>query len=69
MRDPHVALGPEVVDLLRLQLVEQLGQRDRVGEIAVMDEKPHPLLMRVAVEVVDPLRVEVEDRRTIPWTS
>ena len=35
-RDPHVALRAEVVDLVRLELVDQARQRDRVGEVAVV---------------------------------
>ena len=56
--DAHVALRAEVVDLIRLELVEQLDQRDGVGEVAVVGEQPHSLLVWVAVEMVDPVRVE-----------
>ena len=57
-RDPDVALGAEVVDLVGLQLVDQLRQRHRLGEVAVVHEQAHAPLVGVAVEVVDPLRVE-----------
>ena len=52
--DAHVALRAEVVDLVRLQLVEQLASATtRVGQVAVVQEQPHARLVRVAVEVVD----------------
>jgi hypothetical protein len=47
-----------VVDLVGLELVEQLDQRDRIGEIAVVREQAHALLVGVVVEVVDPVGVE-----------
>ena len=53
-----MALGAEVVDLVGLELVEQLDQRDRVGEVAVVGEQADPLLVGVVVEVVDPVGVE-----------
>ena len=34
------------------------GRAVFVTEVAVVSEQPHPFLMRVAVEVIDPMRVE-----------
>ena len=53
-----MALGAEVVDLVGLELVDQLDQTARLREVAVVEEEPHVLLVRVAVEVVDPVGVE-----------
>ena len=55
-RDADVALRAEVVDLVGLELVEQLDQRGRVGQVAVVEEEPDALLVRVVVEVVDAVR-------------
>jgi hypothetical protein len=53
-----VALRPEVVDLVWLEPVEEAGQSDRVGEIAVVREEPDPLLVGVPVEVIDAIGIE-----------
>jgi hypothetical protein len=53
-----VALGAEVVDLVGLELVEELGQRRRVGQVPVVGEKADARLVRVVVEVIDPVGVE-----------
>ena len=57
-RDPDVALRAQVVDLVGLEFVEELDQRHRVGEVAVVREQPNPLLVGVVVEVIDPVGVE-----------
>ena len=56
--DPHVRLGPQIVDFVRLQLIEQLHHLHRVGQVAVVQEEPHPIDMRILVKVVDPAGVE-----------
>lgn len=56
--DPHMTLRPEVVDLVGLQLIEELGQIDRIREVAVVEEKPHPINVRILVKVIDAGRVE-----------
>ena len=53
-----MALGAQVVDLARLDLVDQLGERHRIGEVAVVGEETDARLMRVLVEVVDAVGVE-----------
>src|SRR4051812_23957229 len=57
-----MALRPEVVDLVGLQLIEQPAQRHRVGEIGVMVEQAYALLVRIAIKVINARRVEA--RRT-----
>ena len=56
--DTHVALRCEMVDLVRLQRVEQLHQVYRIGQIAVMQEESHPIDMRISVKMIDPRSVE-----------
>ena len=51
---PHVALRPEVINFVRFQLVEQLHQINRIGQVAVMQEQPHAVDVRVGVEMIDP---------------
>ena len=54
----HMALRAQVVDLVRLHLVNDAGEVGRIGEIAVME---HELLLRhvrILVDVVHPLGVE-----------
>ena len=54
----HVALGSQIVDLGRLDLLDQTDQVGAVGQVAVMHEEAHVLLMRVAVEMLHAPRVE-----------
>ena len=65
-RDGDVALRGEVVDLVRLDLLDDPGQVRGVGEIAVVQEEADALLVRVAVEVVDRSVLNDEARRLMP---
>ena len=53
-----MALGTEVVDLIRLNLLDNSNQVGAVGEIAVMKSEPWVALMGVLVEVIDPAGVK-----------
>jgi hypothetical protein len=58
-----MALSAEVVDLIRLHLLDDPDQVGAVGEIAVVEGEPGRLslltpLVRVLVEVIDPAGVE-----------
>ncbi len=53
--DRHVGLGAQVVHLAGLDLAEDVAQRVAVGEVGVVEEQLHPLLVGVEVEVVDAL--------------
>ena len=53
-----MGLRAEVVDLVGLELVEQPHEAAGVGEVAVVQEELDAALVRVAVEVVDPVGVE-----------
>ncbi len=54
----HVALGPEVVDLIGPHLPDDPDQVAAVGEIAVMEGESGIPLMGILVEVIDAGRVE-----------
>jgi len=57
-RHAHMRLRPEVVDLVRLEVVEQLHHLHRVGEVAVVEKQLHAIDVRVLVKVVDATGVE-----------
>ena len=53
-----MTLGGEVVDLVRLQLLEDADQARGVGHVAVVEDEAAIRLMRVLVEMVDAVGVE-----------
>jgi len=57
-RDLHVALGTEVVDLVRLHLLDDADDVRGVREVAVVEDEPQPLLVGVLVEMVNAVRVK-----------
>ena len=57
-----MALRTEVVNFIRLRQLDHAGEAHRIGEVAVMQKKPHVLFVRVLVKVVDARRIE--ERRT-----
>ena len=59
----HMALGGEIVDLVRLGFLHDADQVGRIGHVAVMQEKLRLALVRVLIEVVDAGRIE---RRRAP---
>jgi hypothetical protein len=58
----HMRLGREVVDLVRLHLLDDAHQAGRIGQIAVVQHELAVVDVRVFVQVVD--AVGVEQRRT-----
>ena len=57
--DPDMALGAEMIDLVGLQVVDQVGELPGIGQIAVMDEKPDVLsAARIDIKVADTRGVE-----------
>ena len=56
--DADMALGGEVVDLGRPDLLHQPDQVGRVGHVAVMQQERHVAGVRVLVEVVDARGIE-----------
>ena len=53
----HMALGPQVVDLVGLHIVEHIAQGARIGEIAVVQEEVWVRRL-THVQMVDAVRVE-----------
>jgi hypothetical protein len=51
-------LRREIVDLVRLRFLHNADDVSRVGHIAVMQLKGHPLLVRIMHQVVDALGIE-----------
>ena len=58
-RHLHVALGRQVVDLVRLDFLNEADEVRRVGQVPVVEEEPHVLFVRVLIEVVDAVGVEL----------
>ena len=54
----HMALGRQVIDFVRLHLLHQADQVGGVGQVAVVQEKPHAGLVQVLVEMVDTPGIE-----------
>ena len=57
-RDGDVALGAEVVDLVRPDAVDERGQAGGIGEVAIVEGERESGFVRVVVEVVDAAGVE-----------
>jgi hypothetical protein len=53
-----VALGGEIIDLVRLHLLDDAYQIGGVREISVVEDEPGILLVKILIKVVDPAGVE-----------
>jgi hypothetical protein len=53
-----MALGPEMVDLIWLDGMEQVGKLARRGQITVVQVQTGIRVMKILLEMVDPVRVE-----------
>src|SRR5262249_37939572 len=53
-----VALRGQMVDFVGLDAIEQLDQVRRIGDVAVVQEQPHVVDVRIAVKRVDSTSVE-----------
>jgi hypothetical protein len=53
-----MALGPEVIDLVRLNVVNKVVYLAGIGQITVMKEEGRVGRVRINVNVVDTVRVE-----------
>jgi hypothetical protein len=56
--DGHVGLGAQVVDLVRLHLLEDAGQVGTVGQVAVMQHEALVLDVGILVDVIYPLGIQ-----------
>ena len=57
-RNTHMTLRRKIVDLVRLNLVDQLDEIGAVAEITIVEKQLHPIDVRILVEMVDSLGVE-----------
>jgi hypothetical protein len=49
-----MALGTEVINLIRLQAIEQLDEVHGIGQIAVVEKETDAVDVRVLVKMIDP---------------
>ena len=67
--DADMALRGEIVNLFRLQAVQQAHQGAAFGQIPVVEEQARALDLRVGIDGIEPPRLKVLARRTMPCTS
>ena len=63
-----MALGTEVVDLIRLHLLNNPDQVGAVSEVAVVEHQARTTLMRVLIKVINRLVLKLLARLLIPCT-
>ena len=51
--DPDVALRREVINLVRLQLVNQFHEIHRIAQIAVVQKQAHAVDVRIGIKMID----------------
>ncbi len=56
--DGHMTLGSKVVDLIRLHLLDDPNQVGAVSEVALVEHEARVVLVRILVEMIDPIGVE-----------
>jgi hypothetical protein len=57
-RDLDMALGAEVIDLVGVDAFQHAAQTAAIGQVAVMQRQLGAALVRVMVQVVDPVGIE-----------
>ncbi len=57
-RHPDVALRRQIVDLVRLHLLDDADQIGGIGQVAIVQVQPHAALVRILVEMIDAIGVE-----------
>ena len=55
----HVALRGQVVNLVGLRLLDHAHQAGRIGHVAMVQEEPAIRRLRVLIEMIDTLGVEL----------
>ena len=53
-----MGLGSKVVDLVRFRFTDNPDEIARIRQISVVKDEPGMFLVRILVDVVDPMRVE-----------
>ena len=54
----HMALGAQVIDLIRPDLLQKVGQLSRNAEVAVVKIDPGLRVVEIPVQMIDPVGVE-----------
>ena len=57
-RDPHMALGGEIVDFRRLNFLDNANEIGRIRHVAIMQKEPDAGTVRVLVQMIDARGVE-----------
>ena len=55
---PYVALCRQIIDFVRLHLLDDPDQIGRVGQIPIMQFEPHIFLVRILVKMIDAIGIE-----------
>ena len=66
--DRDVTLRGEIVDLVRLHLLDDADQAGGIGEVAVMQDEAPPSFVRVLIEMIDTIGIE-QRRPCLLYTS
>ena len=53
-----MALRPEVVNFIGLDVIDEIGDLPRDGKVPIVQEEPGVWKMRVLVDVIDAVRIE-----------
>ena len=53
-----MALGSEVVDLIRTHIIEQCGERTGVGKVCVVEKESGIGLVNILIDVIETVGVE-----------
>ena len=56
--DAHVALRGQMINFVRLQLVQEFNEVDRITKVAHVQKKPHAVDVGVGVKMIDAGSVE-----------
>ena len=48
-----MALRRQIVDLVRLEIIDELGHMDGIGKIAIVKKELFPVDLRICIEMVD----------------
>lgn len=53
-----MALGRQMIDLIRLEVIDNVGQLTGIGKVSEMQKQGCPRFVRVGVDMVNPSRIE-----------
>ena len=53
-----MALRAKIIDFVRLYLLDDPAQHGAIGQVAVVQDQGVPPVMRIVVQMIDPIRIE-----------